>query len=122
MSARLVADFIGITSYRMNPDDPNCFISTWYSTRTGDSGLLGIGVARGDTSNGFCGVFEVQYYEPNNQFASGVARPYELTITRKGQMRDMKWRRDGQVVLEGIGIESGDQLVASYWRPTRVQT
>jgi hypothetical protein len=119
MSEKIVADFIGITSYRMSQDRPNCFLSTWYSTRTGEPKVLGTGVARGDTSNGFCGVFEIRYYEPDGEPASRIPRPYELTITRQDEVRNMTWRRDGKTVLVGIGIEIGDQLIASYWRPAQ---
>jgi hypothetical protein len=115
MAEKIVADFIGITSYRMSPDRPNCFYSTWISTRL-EKPELGSGIARGDTADGFCGVFEVQYYEPWGETA---IRPYELTVTKNGEVRDLKWRRDGKVVLVGIGIELGEQMIASYWRPTQ---
>jgi hypothetical protein len=115
MTGKIVADFVGIVSYRISPDRPNSFLATWYSTRT-EEFALGTGVARGDTSNGFCGVHEIRYFEPNGEPA-GIGQPYELTITKKGEVRDMSWRRDGKVVLIGVGIETGDQLVATYWRP-----
>jgi len=110
------ADFIGITSYKMSPDRPNCFVSTWYSTRLGEPKVLSSGIALGDTSDGFAGSFKIRYYEPNGEPLKDQ-RPYDLSIIPNGEVMDMRWSRDGKVNLVGIGIALGDQLIASYWRP-----
>ncbi len=116
MKGKLQADFIGIVCYRISRDRPGTFLATWYSTRT-DEPALGTGVARGDTSRGFCGVHQIRYHEPDGAPA-GTGEPYELTIVPQGEARELTWRRHGAVAYRGIGIESGDQLVASYWRPS----
>lgn len=115
MPGKIVANFIGIVSYRISKDNPNAFLATYYSNRT-DGSALGSGFARGDTSNGFCGVHEIRYYEPSGASPS-VA--YELTITREGEVRNMVWKHEGKVIFIGFGIETGDQLIATYWHPSK---
>lgn len=115
MSVPLVAEYVGVVSYRRNHDRPDTFVATWYSTRTNEP-RLGSGLAQGDTtSKGFCGVHEIRYYEPNGEPA-GV--PFELTVEPNGEIRDLTCRYQGRVIFKGIGIETSDQLIASYWRLT----
>lgn len=114
MTSRFSAEYIGIVSYRKSLDRPNTFLATYYSTRTEDT-ALGTGIARGDSSEGYLGHHEIRYYEPDGAPA-GRGEPYQLTITELGEVRDMTWTQDGETIFRGIGIEAGDQLVATYWR------
>jgi hypothetical protein len=101
----------GVVTYRMSPDEPGTFLATWYATRSDDP-AVGTGVAHGDTAQGFVGEHRVTYYDPSGALSGG---PFDLSIKRAGDIREMSWRRDGVEVFRGVGIETGDQLVAAYW-------
>lgn len=106
------AAFIGIVIYRRSPDKPKTFLATWYSTRTSET-ALGTGVAHAAGAvDGFLGDHVINYYEPDGQLAGG---PYNLSIRAVGEVREMVWTQDGSEIFRGVGIETGDQLVASYW-------
>jgi hypothetical protein len=106
------AAFLGMVIYRKSQDKPKTFLATWYSTRTSDT-ALGTGVAHAvDAAEGFVGEHVINYFEPNGELAGG---PYNLSIRVVGEVREMVWTQNGAEIFRGVGIETGDQLVATYW-------
>lgn len=111
LQGSISAEFVGIISYRVSQDSPNTFVGTWYSTLTSEP-ALGIGIGRGDTSKGFSGEHCISYYHPDGSLAGG---PYDLRVVKTGEMRELTWWRGDTAIFKGIGIETADQLIASYW-------
>jgi len=101
----------GVVACRLSSDEPGTFLATLYSTRTNEP-AVGTGVARGETAKGFVGEHRIAYHNSTGVLAGG---PFDLRIKRAGDTREMSWRPDGVEMFRGVGIETGDQLVAAYW-------
>jgi hypothetical protein len=103
---------VGVGLYRLSKDRPNTFVATWYSTNAAEP-LLGSGLGHGHTANGFCGVHRIRYYRPDGELSEV---PFDLAITAVGEVRELLWSHQGKPCFKGVGIETGDQLIMSYWR------
>ena len=81
----------------------------WHSTRF-PADRPGTGIARGDTSNGFPGRYEITYFLPNGD----VSAVLDLVIERSGAVYTLTYSKDGETLLTGIGFETADGLSAGY--------
>ena len=99
---------IGVVYYRMKPGGGE-IEATWYTTRF-EIKECGTGLARGDTSNGFAGEYEITYYYPDGT----VSAELDLRIEKSGEIYDLYYLKDGEVLLRGVGIETSDGLCGGY--------
>lgn len=99
---------IGIVYYRMRAD-ANIIDATWYSTRLGNN-EVGIGMATGDTTNGFAGDYVITYFYPDGS-ESGT---FDLKIEKNGAIYDLSYSQNGKKLLLGVGLETADGLAAGY--------
>lgn len=60
----------------------------------------GRGTAIGDTSDGFPGTYALTYEEENGS----TWGPFEWTLSARGDMIDLVWRLDGNIVCAGFGF------------------
>ncbi len=100
---------IGIVYYQIKPTE-NEIEAVWYSSRL-DKKEMGKGIARGDTSDGFPGEYVITYYNPDGS-ESGT---FDLKIEKCDAIYELSWRKKGQVLFVGVGIETPGGLSAG-WR------
>ncbi|MEM8648826.1 MAG: hypothetical protein AAGF86_21160 [Pseudomonadota bacterium] len=99
---------IGVVHYVMRPEG-GVIDAVWHSTRMGTD-QHGTGVATGDTSNGFPGTYAITYY-----LADGtVSAELELGIEKQGTVFRLTYSKDGELLLEGIGLETPCGLAGGY--------
>ena len=103
---------IGVVYYRIN-STRNEIDAIWYSSRLNNKGI-GKGVAKGDTSNGFPGNYDVIYFNPDGS-ESGT---FDLKIEKTGPIYDLTWSKEGELLFIGVGIETSDGLAAG-WRKSK---
>ena len=99
---------IGVVYYRIRPTGGE-IEAIWYTTRLSDK-ACGTGLAKGDTSNGFPGEYEITYYAPDGTISAEL----ELTIEKTGDVYELSYLKDGELLLAGVGIETPDGLVGGY--------
>ncbi len=99
---------IGVVHYRIRLSGGE-LEARWYSTRL-DAKACGTGLAKGDTSNGFPGAYEITYYYPDGT----VSAELDLKIEQSGEVFDLYYMKEGKVLLTGVGIETEDGLVGGY--------
>jgi hypothetical protein len=102
---------IGVVYYRIKPGE-NVISATWYTSRQNKK-QLGTGVAKGDTSNGFPGNYVITYFTADG-CETGT---YDLEIEKTGDIYDLSYRKDGELIFVGVGIETSDGMAAG-WRKT----
>jgi len=100
---------IGVVYYRIN-STRNEIDAIWYSSRLANK-EIGKGVAKGDTSNGFAGNYDITYFNPDGS-DSGT---FDLKIEKTGPIYDLAWSKEGELLFIGVGIETSDGLAAG-WR------
>lgn len=101
---------IGVVYYRINHTG-NQIDATWYTSRL-ERKETGKGIARGDISNGFSGDYVVTYFLPDGNEAG----TFDLKIERTGNVYDLSYSRNGELLFVGVGIETSDGLAAGYRR------
>lgn len=101
---------IGVVHYIIRPEG-GVIDAVWHTTRFA-SEKCGTGVARGDTSNGFPGTYDITYYYPDGT----VSAELELGIVKNGDVYDLTYSKDGQLLLRGIGLETPVGLAGGYRR------
>ena len=99
---------IGVVTYRILAEGDK-IEATWYSSRHADKGC-GTGLAVGDTSNGFPGNYEITYRYANGQ----VSAELELEIEQHGQAYNFYYRKDGKLLMVGVGVETAEGLAGGY--------
>ena len=101
---------IGVVHYVMRPEG-GVIDAVYYTTRL-DESRPGTGVARGNTSNGFPGTYDITYYYPNGDKAIDL----ELVIEKEGGIYKFSYLQDGQLLLIGVGVETPTGLAGGYRR------
>ena len=99
---------IGVVHYVIRPEG-GIIDAIWHSTRF-DGNRQGTGVARGDTSNGFPGTYDITYYRPDGT----VSAELELTITKDGDIHTLTYSKDGEALLRGVGLETPAGLAGGF--------
>ncbi len=84
--------------------------ASWYSTELPD-GKKGTGIAQGDTSNGFEGVYEITYFNSGGS-EIGV---YDLEIKKTNEIFQVIWKKESITLFIGVGIEINGALSVG-WR------
>ncbi|WP_373167936.1 hypothetical protein [Mycobacterium marinum] len=119
---------IGVGEYHISNEQDGVINARYLSTAAMKSGgAIGVGRARGDTSNGFPGDYRAQYFDA----AGDLTGDLDLRIQRSGATYRLTWRHRrqnvslpaavGEVIFEGIGFPSGDRSMAvSYWMTEQV--
>lgn len=119
---------IGVGEYHISNEQDGVINARYLSTAAMKSGgAIGVGRARGDTSNGFPGDYRAQYFDA----AGDLTGDLDLRIRRSGASYRLTWRHRrqnvslpaavGEVIFEGIGFPSGDRSMAvSYWMTEQV--
>ncbi len=104
---------IGVVYYRIK-ESGNGIDAICYTSRQ-DKKEIGTGIAKGDTSNGFPGNYTIIYFNADgNEVGS-----YDLKIEKTGSIYELFWRKDGEVLFVGVGIETSDGMAAG-WRKTEL--
>lgn len=99
---------IGVVFYTIRPEG-GLIDAVWHSTRF-EAGEPGTGIARGDTSNGFPGTYDITYYYPDGR----VSAELELGISKTGNTYKLTYSKDGEILLAGVGIETPCGLAGGY--------
>ncbi|MCP5084290.1 MAG: hypothetical protein GY948_21590 [Alphaproteobacteria bacterium] len=99
---------IGVVHYVIRPEG-GVIDAVWHSTRFA-SDKQGTGIARGDTSNGFPGTYDVTYYRPDGTISAEL----ELSIEKEGEIYTLTFSKDGTALLAGIGLETPSGLAGGY--------
>jgi len=99
---------IGVIHYVIRPEG-GAIDAIWHSTRF-DSDKQGTGIAKGDTSNGFPGTYEITYYYPDGT----VSAELELGIVKSGDVYRLTYSKDEEILLVGIGLETPSGLAGGY--------
>jgi hypothetical protein len=85
--------------------------SDWMSSET-DHGLIYGGLATGGPAKGFCGNYSIRYADENGELGA----PYDLKISSAGDAYELVWRKHGEVLYTGVGMNFGGGLVVG-WGP-----
>ncbi len=101
---------IGVVHYAIRPEG-GVIDALYYTTRL-DENRPGIGIAKGDTSNGFPGTYDITYYYPNGDKAIDL----QLVIEKTDEIYSFSYLQDGQLLLTGVGIETPSGLSGGYRR------
>ena len=99
---------IGVVHYVIRPEG-GAIDAVWCSSRF-DFERCGSGLAKGDTTNGWPGTYEITYFYPDGS----VSAVLELEIEKKGDVYDLRYSKDGEVLLVGIGLETPAGLAGGY--------
>lgn len=99
---------IGVVYYRIGAA-PNTIDAIWYTSRL-EKKETGRGIAIGETSNGFPGEYVVTYYFPDGSEAG----TFDLKIEKTGPVYDLSYRKNGELLFIGVGIETPEGLAAGY--------
>jgi hypothetical protein len=97
--------------YYHKTSDPNILRATWTSPQLSSQGI-GTGVVKGDNTKGFAGKYVVTYYLPDGSEAG----TFDLLIEKIGPVYKMSWRKAGEEMYEGLGIETPEGLSIAYSR------
>ena len=99
---------IGVVYYEIRPEGGQ-IDAKWYTTRL-EAKQAGTGLAIGDTSNGFPGRYEISYYFPDGALSIVL----DLEIEKTGDVYELRYKKDGETLLAGVGFETPHGLVAGY--------
>ncbi len=99
---------IGVVHYCIRPGG-GAIDAKWYTTRL-ETKQTGTGLAIGDTSGGFPGRYEISYYFPDGSLSTVL----DLEIEKSGEVFELKYNKDGETLLAGVGFETPGGLVAGY--------
>ena len=99
--------YIGV-HYRIRPAG-DAFDAVWYSTRQSIK-ETGTGIAKGDLSNGFPGEHIITYFRSDGSEVGN----FDLKIEKTGPIYDLSWKRDGEQLFIGVGIDTSDGMVAGF--------
>ncbi len=99
---------IGVVHYVMRAEG-GVLDAVWHSSRF-DTNRQGTGVARGDTSNGFPGTYDITYFYPDGTVSAELV----LDIRKDGDVYNMVYSKDDDVLLLGIGLETPCGLAGGY--------
>jgi hypothetical protein len=102
---------IGVAYYRIK-ESGNVIDAITYTSRQ-DKKVIGTGIAKGDTSNGFPGKYDVTYSNADGNEVDS----YDLKIEKTGSIYELFWRKDGELLFVGVGIETSDGMAVG-WRKT----
>ena len=99
---------VGVVSYRLGKK-PGTLEAKWaHSANEGNQ--LCRGYAVGGPETGFEGRFAITYWDQ----ADNRAGPFDLEITRDGEIYRLSWFHEGEQIDRGIGQKVGDLLVAGF--------
>ena len=106
-----MAHNFGLATYRFGTEK-GTLIAEWALDQS-DRGIqeLGIGVAKaavGSKITEYEGTFNVEYWRDGEP----VLR--DMAITKNGDIFDIEWRNEGEIINTGFGFVSGDVLVAGF--------
>lgn len=99
---------IGVVHYVIRPEG-GVLDAVWHSTRH-PSDKQGTGIARGDTSNGFPGSYEITYYRPDGTISAEL----DLSIEKDGDIYTLTYSKEGTALLIGTGLETPSGLAGGY--------
>jgi hypothetical protein len=99
---------IGVGYYRISPGG-NAINAIWYSTRM-DKKEIGTGLAKGDASHGFPGRYTVTYLRSDGSEAG----TFDLEIEKNGSIYDLSYKRDGELLFVGVGIDTAGGMAIGY--------
>ena len=93
---------LGLGLYKPGSEE-GTFEATWYSTRLPKE-AIGTGLVKRKARHTGCieGEYLVTYYSPDGEDAG----TYDLTINRVGSIYQMFWRSQGELLFEGIGMDT----------------
>jgi hypothetical protein len=114
---------VGVGEYRISAAEAGV-IDARYTT---SDGVGGFGRAWGNTLDGFAGSYRVQYFDAAGKLTGHL----DLRIQPDGDSYRLTWRHRqdnvplpvgvGEVVYEGVGLQTGDTTMAlAYWMSDRV--
>ncbi len=65
------------------------------------------------TGDNLIGEYSVTYIESNGECCNGILN---ITIPNSGRIYNLTWNIDGNIIFEGIGMNTGErQLTVFYW-------
>jgi hypothetical protein len=119
---------VGVVEYRISDAATGVIDARYMSTGTMAQrpGAICLGTARGDTSNGFPGDYQIRYLDVDGQ----PVGDFDWRIEGVGEGLRLAWRNrpgnslpvaPGVVVFEGFGFQNSDRSIAVvYWLSAEV--
>jgi len=96
---------VGVVIYTRG-ETSGTLIAKWSHAINGS----GTGISKGGPPEGFAGGYHTIYYDENGN----EKLTCELLIETNGGAYDLSWIRDGEVLINGIGMDVTDGLIAGY--------
>lgn len=94
-------------------EKPGTLIAEWLDDQmVAAEAKRGTGFATGGPSEGFAGTYLITYETEE------MSIDLDLIIKAKGPNFLLSWHKDGKLIDEGIGFQSGDMLILGYQSPT----